>query len=393
MVADSISGVLSKEMLERFQERAPTYDRDNTFFQEDFDELREAGYLYAAVPKELGGLGMNLAQVAACQRRISYYAPATALGVNMHFYWTGVAADVWRSGDKSVEWILAETMNDHVFAAGHAEQGTDIPLLTSTTVAERVEGGYRFTGHKFFGSMSPVWTYLGLHGLDNSDPEAPKIIHAFMPRGTEGYEIKEVWDTLGMRATQSQDTILDGAFVPDRYIGRVVPAGAAGIDLFTLGIFAWALTTFGNVYYGIAQRVLEMTIEAVKGKSSIALTRSMAHHPEVQHAIAEMVMEMEAIAPQLDKVAEDWSNGVDHGQAWVIKLVGAKYRAVEGVWKVVDAALDVTGGFGIFKKSPIERLWRDARLGKIHPGNYALSHEFVAKVALGIDPDEPPRWG
>jgi alkylation response protein AidB-like acyl-CoA dehydrogenase len=241
--------------------------------------------------------------------------------------------------------------------------------------------------------MSPVWTYLGLHGLDNSDPEAPKIIHAFMPRGTEGYEIKEVWDTLGMRATQSQDTILDGAFVPDRYIGRVVPAGAAGIDLFTLGIFAWALTTFGNVYYGIAQRVLEMTIEAVKGKSSIALTRSMAHHPEVQHAIAEMVMEMEAIAPQLDKVAEDWSNGVDHGQAWVIKLVGAKYRAVEGVWKVVDAALDVTGGFGIFKKSPIERLWRDARLGKIHPGNYALSHEFVAKVALGIDPDEPPRWG
>jgi len=162
MVADSISGVLSKEMLERFQERAPTYDRDNTFFQEDFDELREAGYLYAAVPKELGGLGMNLAQVAACQRRISYYAPATALGVNMHFYWTGVAADVWRSGDKSVEWILAETMNDHVFAAGHAEQGTDIPLLTSTTVAERVEGGYRFTGHKFFWQHEPGMDLSGV---------------------------------------------------------------------------------------------------------------------------------------------------------------------------------------------------------------------------------------
>ncbi|MDA0770173.1 MAG: acyl-CoA dehydrogenase family protein [Chloroflexi bacterium] len=56
-------------------------------------------------------------------------------------------------------------------------------------------------------------------------------------------------------------------------------------------------------------------------------------------------------------------------------------------------AMDVFGGYGIFKRSGFERLWRDARLGKIHPGNNALSHEFVSKVALGINPDEPPRWG
>ena len=79
--------------------------------------------------------------------------------------------------------------------------------------------------------------------------------------------------------------------------------------------------------------------------------------------------------------------------AWPIKIVAAKYRAVEGAWKIVDAALEVSGGFGMFKKSEIERLFRDARAGRFHPANSSLSHELVGKMALGINPDEPPRWG
>ncbi|MFQ6027724.1 MAG: acyl-CoA dehydrogenase family protein [Dehalococcoidia bacterium] len=393
MTTTTESQLLSQEMLERFYQRAPIYDRENRFFQEDFDELKEAGYLKAAVPQELGGLGMTLAEVGREQRRLAYYAPATAIAVNMHFYWTGLAADVWRSGDKSVEWMLTEAAKGEIFAAGHAEPGNDIPVLLSTTNAERVEGGYRFHGRKSFGSLMPVWTYLGIHGLDTSDPEAPKVVHAFMPRSSEGYSIIETWDTLGMRATRSDDTVLDGVFVSDQYIPRVVPAGAAGMDLFVLGIFAWALGGFANVYYGLAQKVLDLTVEAVKSKKSLALSRSMAYHPEVQHEIAEMVMEMEAIGAHIDRVTEDWSNGVDYGMQWPIKLVSAKYLAVEGAWRVVDKALDLSGGFGIFKVAGLERLFRDARLGKIHPANSALSHELVGKLTLGINPDEQPRWG
>jgi alkylation response protein AidB-like acyl-CoA dehydrogenase len=162
-------------------ERAPGYDRDNTFFTEDFNELKEAGYLLAAVPKELGGLGLNLAQIGQEQRRLAYHAAPTASAVNMHFYWTGLAADVWRSGDMSTEWMLKASANGEVFAAGHAEGGNDIPVLLSTTKAEKVDGGYRFTGRKSFGSLSPVWDYLGIHAMDTSDPAAPKIVHAFMP--------------------------------------------------------------------------------------------------------------------------------------------------------------------------------------------------------------------
>jgi alkylation response protein AidB-like acyl-CoA dehydrogenase len=369
------------------------YDRENRFFDEDFEELKNAGYLTMAVPKELGGMGMTLAEVCREQRRLAYHAAPTALAINMHLYWTGVAAEVWRSGDKSLEWMLRETMNGAVFAAGHAEGGNDIPVLLSTTKAERVKDGYRFTGRKSFGSLTPVWTYLGIHGMDTSDPKAPKVVHAFMPRGARGYTIKDVWDTLGMRATASQDTILEGAFVPDKYIGRIVPAGAAGIDLFVISIFAWALLGFANVYYGLAQRALDLTIESVKKRKSLALSRSLAYHAEVQHSVAEMVMELEAIGPHVEKIAQDWSNHVDYGAAWGLKIVAAKHHAVQGAFRVVDTALDVSGGFGIFTTSGIERLFRDARLGRIHPANSALTHELVAKTALGINPDETPRWG
>lgn len=386
-------GILADEMLTRFESRAATYDRENRFFDQDFEELRATKYLLLPVPHDLGGLGMSLAEACREQRRLAYYAPATALAVNMHLYWVGVAAELRRRGDPSLEWVLHDAAAGEIFAAGHAESGNDIPVLLSTSKAERVDGGYRFSGRKQFGSLTPVWTRFGMHGMDSSDPSHPKIVHAFMPRDNAGYLIEETWDVLGMRATRSDDTVVENAFVPDRYVARVVPAGGAGLDAFVLSVFAWGLLGFASVYYGLAKRALDKTIAAAKSKHSIALTRSMAYHPEVQHAIAQMVIELESIGPHLDRIAEDWSNGVDFGAEWPSKIFAAKYHAVEGSWRVVDLGLDVAGGGGIFRSLGYERLLRDARLGRIHPANSFITHEVVGKTALGISLDEQPRWG
>jgi len=391
-VTTATGSVLSDALLQACRQRAAGYDRDNKFCQEDFDELRAAGYLKLTLPQEFGGQGYTLHQYTREARRLAQYAPATALCLNMHHYWIGTAADSWRMGDKSVGFMLEDAGKGEVFAAGHAEPGNETSIVMSATKAEKVQGGYKFTGRKAFGSLTPVWTRLGVHGLDTSDPANPKVVHGFLPRNTPGVTIKETWDVLGMRATRSDDTILDGAFVPDRNIVRTVPAGLAGADFFVLSIFMWALGGFGNVYYGLAQRMVELTVEHVKNKGSLGMTRSMAHHPFVQNGVADMVMGLEAIRTQLESVTQDWSNGVQHPD-WPIKIVAAKYNAVETAWKIADKALDVSGGFGMFKKSEMERLFRDARAGRFHPANSSLAHELIGKLALGLNPDDPQRWG
>lgn len=391
-MTDHAAALLTSEMLQRFDERAPAYDRDNRFFAEDFEELRTSGYLSAPLPVEMGGAGLSLAEVNRMQRRLAYHAPATAVAVNMHLYWVGMAADLQRMGDPAGDWILARAAEGHVLAAGHGEAGNDLPLLLSSSKAVRVDGGWEFTGHKIFGSLSPVWDYLGLHAIDSSDPASPRIVHAFLDRSASRYRIEETWDALGMRATASNNTILDRTFIPDSQIALVCPAGFAGAGPFQVGLFAWALLGFATVYAGIAQRAFDETVARVHQRTSVALTRSMAYHPGVQHQVAEMRIALEGLLAHLDRMCDDWSTGVDHGMEWPLKIVACKYAVVNQAWSVVDSAFDLTGGAGIFKRSRLEQLFRDARLGRIHPGNSLLTHELVGKMSLGINPDEQPRW-
>src|SRR5919205_516760 len=113
--------ILTDEIIDRCGQRAARYDRDNRFFTEDFEELRAAGYLTAAVPEEFGGRGLSLDVVCQEQRRLAYRAPATALATNMHIYWTGVAADLYRAGDTSLVWLLRDAAAGEGVAAGHGE--------------------------------------------------------------------------------------------------------------------------------------------------------------------------------------------------------------------------------------------------------------------------------
>jgi len=90
----------------RFHARAPRYDSENTFFAEDFAELVDAGYLKAPLPQRLGGFDLSLTELAREQRDLAYWAPATALAINMHLYWAGSASDAAARGFADVDWLL-----------------------------------------------------------------------------------------------------------------------------------------------------------------------------------------------------------------------------------------------------------------------------------------------
>jgi alkylation response protein AidB-like acyl-CoA dehydrogenase len=382
---------LTTGMLEQFRARAGELDRTNEYFHQDLADLRSIGYLAAAVPAEFGGGGLDLAQMATSQRRLARYAPATALSMSMHTYWVGIATELERAGDTSLRWVLDAAVAGEVFAAGHAESGNDIPVLMSTCRAERVSGGYRLTGRKQFGSNGPAWSWLGAHAIDMDAVGGPQIVHAFVERNSPGVTVVETWDTLGMRPTQSHDTVLDAVFVPDSRIGRVVPAGD-GSDLFLVAMAIWPLALIGAVYLGIADRAIELAVASARKKQSVAIDRgAYAYNPFVQHQVASMFLEIDAAGATLERFVGDWVTGVDHGDAWVPKVYSTKWRAVEAAKRTVDVALDVVGGAGMFRGNELERLYRDVRCGGFHPGNDALTHEVIGQAVLGVL-GELPRW-
>lgn len=379
---------LDDQMLERFRERAGMYDRDNRFFTEDFEELVEAGYLRAPLPSSFGGGDATVADMARAQRRLGAVAPSTALATTMHLYITGAVSSLHDAGDHSADWLLDAVADGEIVASGHAETGNDLPILLSTTTAEQVPGGYRVTGRKRFGSLGPVWTRLGIHAMDANDGR-PQVIHAFIPREAPGVHVQDHWDALGMRASQSYDTVLDDVFVPDDHVARVIPAGDP-TDPFFGAMTAWAFLQIGAVYLGIADRALELAVQSANTKTSIAIERgTMAHNPEIQHAVADMYVDVLTAGTLLDATADACADDLSAPDL-PPRIVASKQVAVNAAKDVVDRAQEVAGGSAIATGTELERLFRDVRCGWFNGMNGFLTTETIGKSILGIEPQ--PRW-
>ena len=265
--------VLTDSLLARIHSRAAGYDRDNAFFTEDLDELAAAGYLKALVPTEFGGGGLSLLEVTRQQARLAAAAPATALAVNMHLIWTGIAKTLHDRGDHCLDFVFTEAAAGEVFAFAISEAGNDLVLFGSTTVAHPVQdGGYEFTGTKIFTSLSPAWTRLGLFGLDTESADAPKLVHAVVTRDAPGIQTIDDWNTMGMRASQSNSTRLTAVRAePGRVFRRLEPGPNA--DPLIFAIFANFEILLSAVYTGIGQRALELAVEAATNRTSAKTRR------------------------------------------------------------------------------------------------------------------------
>lgn len=382
--AHSPEPLLTDDVIERIRSRAAGHDRENTFFDEDLAELVALGYLRALVPVEFGGLGFSLERTAREQLRLASAAPATALAVNMHLVWTGVAKVLRDRGDDSLAFVLREAGAGEIFAFGLSEAGNDLVLFGSTTDARpEPDGGYRFFGTKIFTSLSPVWTRLGTMGLDTTSADAPKIVYGFVPREGGGFVVKEDWDTIGMRASQSNTTVLDGALAPsDRIVRRLEPGPNA--DSLVFAIFANFEILLAAVYTGIGARALELGIAAARRRTSLKNDgRAYAQDPDIRWRIADAAIAQDALSPQLDSLARDVDERVDHGGLWFPRLVGLKIRATETARRVVDQAVRVSGGSTYFASSELGRLYRDVLAGIFHPSDAESAHSTVANAYLG----------
>nr|WP_206692983.1 acyl-CoA dehydrogenase family protein [Microbacterium paulum] len=370
------------DLLERIRSRAAAVDAENRFPDEDLAELTDAGYLAILVPRERGGAGLGLAEASVLQQRLAQAAPATALAINMHLVWTGVAKAFSDRGIPGLEFVQTGAAAGEVFAFGISEAGNDLVLFGSDTVAEpQADGSYSFTGTKIFTSLAPVWTQLGLHGLDTTSPDAPQMVYAFVPR-TGAVVTRDDWDTVGMRGTQSRTTELHGAVAPaDRVVRRLAPG--PNPDPIVFGIFSVFEILLASVYTGIARRALDLAVETAKGRTSKKTGLAYSDDPDIRWRIAEMALAYDALLPQVASLAVDVDAAADHGALWFAKLSGLKHRAVVAAKQIVDEAMLVAGGSSYFTRSELSRLYRDVLAGMFHPSDPESAHSTVAAAWLG----------
>ena len=379
--------LLTDDLLKAVRSRAAGYDTDNAFPHEDLADLAAAGYLRTFVPAELGGAGLTLREVALEQVRLGAAAPATALAVNMHLVVTGIARLLADRGDDSLRFVLEEAARGEVFAFGNSEAGNDLVMFDSRTRAEPAEGGgYRYTGTKIFTSLAPVWTRLATFGRDDTDPTAPLLVHGVVRRDGGGIEVRDDWDTLGMRATQSRTTVLDGAPAPAAWVYRRLPVGPSR-DPFVFALFAVFEILLAAVYTGIGRRAVELAVAAAHRRQSMRTGRAYAQDPDIRWKVAEAAIAQDGIEPQVEALARDVDDGVDHGAQWFPKVVGLKHRATENARFVVDQALRVAGGSAYYAGNELGRLYRDVLAGMYHPSDPESAHATVASAWLGpVDP-------
>lgn len=369
----AINELLPDSLINDIRGRAHRYDTENMFCIEDIHALKETGYLKAGVPTEFGGGGLSLSELVLAQRRLAEASPATALAVNMHLLWGAVAKVLYDREDHRLDWVFEDIVAGEIFAFGISEAGNDKVLLDSTCTATPDGDDYLISGMKIFTTLSPVWTRLGLHGRTEGDD--PRIVVGFVRRdsleggaarakdnGGEGISYPHPWNTLGMRATQSWNTKLDGV----RLQGGDVVATFEPFDMRDPIILAVSLA-FGvltsSIYAGIADRALELATEAANAPAGEGIKLD---DPYFASILTEAVLDHRASVDTLELVTSD-IDGVVPREDWSMAIAALKNRLVDEARRTVDVAVQVVGSRAFSADHELSRLYRDVLAGIFHP--------------------------
>jgi alkylation response protein AidB-like acyl-CoA dehydrogenase len=364
---------LAAMLADEFRGSAAALDQTGQFPVHNYERMREVGYLSAAVPVELGGLGAGLAEMARAQQALARGCAATALAVNMHQFQVGFAADVWRATAAApIAKLLGRIAAEGIVLGSTGAEAIVPGAWTTPTTAQREDGGYRISGHKYFCSQAPGMDFVRVNALDT---ETGDVLVCTVPAHAEGVRVVETWDTAGMRATASHDLVLENVFVPEAAIGARLPAAGPMQHPALAGAVVWFLALTASVYLGIAEEARAEGLRAVgtginSSFRAAPLTDLLIGQMEAAYATAQAVRDQ--LVGQLDADRSD-------AQVALARVLVCKDVVITHAASVVDRAVELAGGRAYFRKSPLERLVRDMGAAQFHPPAAPTSYQMVGE--------------
>ncbi|MBL8340407.1 MAG: acyl-CoA/acyl-ACP dehydrogenase [Rubrivivax sp.] len=355
--------------------RAARHDREASFPHENFAELRAAGLLGIAVPRDHGGLGADFTTHALVSAEMGRWCGATALAFNMHVsccQWSGLVADALQmtAAERAEHGRIralhyARIVGEGQLYAQAASEGGPAAAGAApwATSARRVDGGYVVNGRKVFASLAGAAQWYGVPcTLERPGHEGRgtrrDALYLAVPADAPGLEIHGEWDALGMRATASRNLRFRDVFVPDE--ARLLPEG---LYHQAAARFPHMFSTLAPTYVGIAQAAYDFTVQYLRAE-----VPGMPHvlrrmYPTKQFAVAEMRIKLEATRALFLQCAREAR--VDPDKDARMRLYAAHHAVMENAHEICRLAVRTCGGQGMLKSLPLERLFRDSRCGSL----------------------------
>ena len=347
-------------------ERAVRYDREASFPFENFADFRRNGLLAACVPVRYGGLGASYADYVRVSEEIGRYCGATALTFNMHnatMLWCGQVADLLTMSDheRAAHERIRADMFRGVVEHGHIHsqpfsEGI-APGATSgvATRARPVRNGWRVTGRKIFASLSGAADF---YNVICQVPGDDAIRFLGVPADAGGVTSIDDWDPLGMRGTVSRTLLMDDAFVPAD--NEWLPAGMYNQ---AAERYPWLFLSLCPSYLGLTAGVLDTTRSYLRGELPGQSAGARRDHPMKQVGWANMQLRHQQARALLYRAIDEAR--LDPSEDELVLGWSAAYTVMEHAAEVASAAIRVCGGQAMLKHLPLERMYRDARLGSL----------------------------
>lgn len=378
-----------------FAGRAAKYDEEGSFPHENYQEMKDSGYSNMSIPEQMGGGGADLLDICVAQERLARGDGATALAMNMHLALPWMMTELYKTGNEGVVGLLEEIAGNKFIVSGcfsdpQVDSLQGITGLGYTAVkAEKEEAGFRINGRHTFGTNSPGADLLASTAVYNDPQEGEVGLIFVLPIDTPGLVCQNDWNVMGMRASGSHSWVLDNLLVPEDEVFRH-PTWEWG--QFERLVFAWHGGTFSSVYLGIARAARDFAINYTKDRSRIPFNRPESHYPGHQFLAAEMDIGLKAAWAFQRDIAQRLTDPTARDDEVLVDAIAMQHFCMRTAINVVDKAIDMVGGAALSKHLPLERYYRDVRVGPIHPIGGFDALEVIGKHAFGIPKDTKPRF-
>lgn len=355
----------------RFSSRAAENDLSATFPTENFNDLRDSGMLAICIPEAMGGLGADFKTYMLVGAEIGRYCGTTALTWNMHVcscLWTGAIVDDLSlteaqraEQERFKSYHFSRIVRDGAIYSqpgSEANRAATGEILFSTT-ATRVDGGWRINGRKIFASLAGTANYYGVLCSEKKErAQLRDTMYVAVPADAKGVSVVGDWDTLGMRGTDSRTLVFEDVFIP------------TDEQLMPLGVYQQAgmrwphmFTVLTATYMGLAQSAYDFTIAYLRGEVPGMGVEKRRSRPSKQFVVAEMRIRLEqtkALWYQMISEAR-----VDPSKDQKLRAYATQYTVMENANELARMAIRVCGGHSLFRRFPLERLYRDSRCGAL----------------------------